>query len=296
MKYRVSVVMTDLDNTLFDWLEMWYRTFSAMLDRLLVESGVERNVLEAEIRQVFQRHGTSEYAFVIQELPSLQRLHPGEDLADRYQSAIEAFREARKASLHLYPGVKETLQAIHEAGSLVVAYTESLAFYSMWRVKYLGLDGLIDYLYSPPDHEMPDLPPERIRPGVPDDYDLQITRRRFLKPGEFKPDPDVLLDIIRGVHAKPEECIYIGDSLMKDVAMAQRAKVTDAYAKYGEARERADYGLLRRVSHWTDADVERERKIHSAGTVQPTLILHKSFSEILEHCDFIPFSPTLARQ
>ena len=36
----VTVLVTDMDNTLFDWLEMWRTAFGAMLDRLVADSGI----------------------------------------------------------------------------------------------------------------------------------------------------------------------------------------------------------------------------------------------------------------
>src|SRR3712207_673559 len=104
MKQRVSTVITDIDNTLFDWVEIWYRPFNAMYTRLVEDSGLPEDVLSAEIRAVHQLHGTSEYRFLIEELPSLQAKHPGEDLVQVYGGAIEAYRAAREEVVRLYPG------------------------------------------------------------------------------------------------------------------------------------------------------------------------------------------------
>ena len=155
MKAGISVVVTDLDNTLFDWVDVWHRSFSALLEELVRRSGVPRERLLDEIREVHRAHGTSEYAFVVEELPSLRELHPGGDPGEIYRAAIEASREARNAALRLYPGVAETLQALRRAGVLVIGYTESMAFYTGVRVRKLGLDGLLDLLYSPADHDLP---------------------------------------------------------------------------------------------------------------------------------------------
>ena len=40
MKQTVSVVIADLDNTLFDWFEIWYNSFNAMLTSLVDKSGI----------------------------------------------------------------------------------------------------------------------------------------------------------------------------------------------------------------------------------------------------------------
>ena len=95
----VTAVITDIDNTLYDWMAMWVPAFDGMLTRLAADSGVPREQLEREFSVVHQRHGTTEYAFAIQELPSLVALHPGEDLVVRYASAIAAYRTARRQTL-----------------------------------------------------------------------------------------------------------------------------------------------------------------------------------------------------
>lgn len=282
---QVSAVITDLDNTLYDWVEMWYQSFSAMLRCLVVESGIDQATLEAEIRTVFQKHGTSEYAFLIEELPSLKTLHPNEDLTEVYSSAIEAYRLARHKTRHLYPTVLETLQQLKNQGCLVVAYTESRSYYTLRRVKTLGLDGLLDYLYSTPDHATPD---SVDRWYDQDAYQLSYTVQKFTEEGEHKPNPHILSEIISTVEANPEETIYIGDSLMKDIYMAQQANITDVFAAYGTAQYREAYELLRRVSHWSKADVEREKETYGNMNIKPSYILKENFGEILDIFKFTP--------
>jgi phosphoglycolate phosphatase-like HAD superfamily hydrolase len=290
MRRHVSVLITDLDNTLYDWVEVWHRSFSAMLRVLVDKSGIPQEVLEREIRGVHQRHGTSEYAFLIEELPSLQKQHPGADLVGLYEPAIRAYREARDESLRLYPTVLETLWAIKEQGSLIVAYTESMAFYTAYRLRNLGLDGLIDYLYSPPDHDLPEgLSAEQIRRYPLETYEFKATIPRHTPKGTIKPNPTILREIIRDIGAPSDAVIYVGDSLMKDIPMAKDVGVLSALAQYGEAQSREEYELLRRVSHWTDEDVAREKEILSRPPVEPTVHLHRSFAELLAKFEFVSF-------
>src|SRR5688572_8549931 len=116
----VSVLVTDLDNTLFDWLEPWHRAFSAMLDELVRISGLRPEQLLDEIRVVHQKHGTSEYAFLLEELPSLTAGLDRDSVSVKYSPAIEAYRKAREGALRLYPGVKTTLQRLKDDGVLIV--------------------------------------------------------------------------------------------------------------------------------------------------------------------------------
>lgn len=280
-----SVLVTDLDNTLWDWFEIWSRSFNAMLSEVVRMSGIDRSVLEAEIKEVHERHRTSEYALLLQELPSLQRLHPGGDIPELYNGAIHAHRRERKNVTKLYDGVREALEQIKASGALVIGYTESMAFYTSDRLRRTGIDDLLDFLYSAPDHDLPaDLTPVQLR-SLPDEYyAFRHTVHRHTARGAIKPNPDILRQIVRDSAADPTEVVYVGDSLMKDVAMAQAAGIRDVWAKYGEAHRREGYEQLRRVSHWTEADVERERSLTPAHVV-PTHTI-ESFRGLLDLFSF----------
>jgi phosphoglycolate phosphatase-like HAD superfamily hydrolase len=276
---RVAVLVTDLDNTLFDWFDFWYHSFSLFLESLERLSGVSRDVLIEDVRRVHLKHGTSEYAFLLQEMPSLQQLHPGQDVVALYDDAIHAYRRARKKHLRLYPGVKETLNALKSEGVLLVAFTESTAFYAQDRLIRLELDGIIDRLYSPADHELPGNV-ESLRKLGPERYKLRFTAHHFTPPNATKPNPDILLSIVDQAHASPDDVVYVGDSLARDIVMAKKAGVTDVYAKYGAASSREGYELLKAVSHWTQDRVDREVG-YCESAIRPSFCLANSFSELL---------------
>ncbi len=136
---NVSLLITDLDNTLFDWFLFWHASFKAMLDKIIEISGLPKEQIISEIKTIHEKYGTSEYSFIIEELPSLQEKHKNTDLVEIYSDAIEAYRKERKRTLALYPGVLNTLEAIKKNGSLIVAYTESKEFYTNYRMRKFGL-------------------------------------------------------------------------------------------------------------------------------------------------------------
>lgn len=153
-------------------------------------------------------------------------------------------------------------------------------------MRKLGLDRLLDFLFSPPDH----LVPENIkRLYPPESYELRRTINDHTPKGELKPNPKILQEILAKVGAAKSEVIYVGDSLMKDVVMAKDSGVTDVWAKYGAADKRQEYELLRRVTHWTDETVAREKSLKHED-VKPTFILEDSFGEILQLFEFSRFA------
>lgn len=272
-----KALITDVDNTLYDWFDIWHSCFTAMLSKTLDISGLEKQLLLKEMQTVFRKHHTSEYSFVLEECESLVNLF-GDNLREALDPAIEAFRLARSKSLILYEDVKETLECLKEKDVKIIAFTESLQYYTLVRLNTLQLDRVIDTLYSPPDSE------SRIIEQKSKKIETLIKTKTIL-PNELKPNPHVLKTIIEENNLTPEECIYIGDSEMKDIQMANDAGVFSVLASYGSLHFESrpdDYNLLRSVSHWSDEDIQREKEIKQNKRVAKANYTANSFKEILQ--------------
>ncbi|WP_236713916.1 HAD family hydrolase [Pseudomonas sp. ICMP 10191] len=270
-----NLLITDVDNTLFDWQHMWYKSFLAMSMKAIDISGIDPNRYYEECKILHQKHGTSEYSFVLSELPSLKKMY-GDNVRDIMQPAIQEFRDSQNSTLVLYPGVRDTLKSLKKEGVTIAAFTESKAFYTHTRFKKLGLDEIVDFIYSPKDHVLPD--DRNPTAGL-----LTHTEHRYTPEGEMKPNPHILLSIIEELSFKPNDTLYVGDNLFKDVFMAQQAGVTDVYASYGAAQHRTEeYDLLKKVTHWTNDMIEKEKKALHPGAITPTHSATKSFNEILK--------------
>jgi phosphoglycolate phosphatase len=291
-----TALITDLDNTLFDWADLWYNCFSAMLAEIEKTSGVPRDWLIPEIRAIHQRYGTSEYSFLIGEMPSLQRLLNGKAPTDVFASAIQAYRDQRRKHLKLFPEVAETLLKIKGQGTRLIGYTESMGFYSNCRIRRLGLDGVLDYVFCPEDHLLPPgMTAEQLRAYPASHYELRYTKQLFTPKGSKKPDVDVLNSIISNLGLRKVDCVYVGDNLSKDVAMALDCQVDGVWAEYGQAHKRPEYKLLQDVTHWTAEEVEREQSIKAREHVRPSHTLSNNFAEILKHFEFKDFHQESSR-
>jgi phosphoglycolate phosphatase-like HAD superfamily hydrolase len=99
----------------------------------------------------------------------------------------------------------------------------------------------LTYLYSPPDHDLPEgITREQLRQYEADFYALKKTIHRHVPAGKSKPNPDVRRQIMNEIGVEPSRCVYIGDNLFKDVTMAQSAAVIDVYASYGTGHREAE--------------------------------------------------------
>lgn len=97
-----KLLVVDFDNTLFDWVGLWHACFSAMMKQVSETSGVPFEAMRDDIRAIHQEHRTSEYAFLLESIPSLKPALKGGSAAKVFETAIKAFREARKERLRLY--------------------------------------------------------------------------------------------------------------------------------------------------------------------------------------------------
>ena len=190
----------------------------------------------------------------------------------------------------LFEGVAETLLNIKGRGTRIIGYTESMGFYSNYRLRRLGLDGVLDFVFCPEDHVLPSgLSSQQMRSYPASHYELQYTKQHFTPKGSKKPDAAVLNAIIADLGLNKNDCVYVGDNVSKDIAMALECGVDAAWAEYGQAHKRPEYKLLVEVTHWTPQEVAREVEIRARIHVHPTHVLSNSLSEILGHFEFRDF-------
>ena len=77
------------------------------------------------------------------------------------------------------------------------------------------------------------------------------------------------------------EIVYVGDSLFKDVGMANAAGVRVCWAKYGRTTASPRYQTLVEVSHWHDQDIAAETNLY-LNPPRPDHVLEKGFDELIE--------------
>jgi FMN phosphatase YigB (HAD superfamily) len=283
MRSTVRLLVTDLDNTLYDWVTFFAESFSAMVEAAVQLLDVDRDALLDQLRDVHRRYHNSEHPFALLETEAVRQRFADlsrAEQAERLNDAFHAFNTARRRSLRLYPGVLETLQALNAMGTRIVGHTEATVTNAQFRLSKLGLTPYFHSLYAV-EHNG-DVHPNPAR----QEQIAAVPRVRLLSQDERKPDPRILMDICRDANVTPAQTLYVGDSIARDIGMARQAGVTAAWARYGTLFDRSAWAILVRVTHWTDDDVRRAAHAEATlGDVKPDLTLD-TFSDLLARATF----------
>jgi phosphoglycolate phosphatase len=266
-KPHIKLLVTDLDNTLYDWVGFFAKAFRAMVDEAVELLAVDRDELLDQIQAVHRRQHDSERPWSLAETPAACSRWPiREARLVALDRAFLAFNRVRKRELALYPGVRNTLARVRAAGVPIVGHTEASTANALFRVERLELASSLDRLYAADGGD------EVINPVV----------QLIAVPREIhKPDPRILLDICRAYAVAPEHALYVGDSIARDIGMAKQIGMHAAWAAYGTRHEPADWQTLTRVTHWTNEDVARAAAAQRAfGDAEPETKLER-FDDLL---------------
>ncbi len=242
---RVRAVVTDLDNTLYPWVDYIVPSLEAMVASLAATTGLPRVRIVQALKAVYSKYESNEYPFAIQESGIFE---PYEADFDSFNALVlrparEAFRAAREKYLRPFPGVRETLDGLRTRGVKVVGLTDAPRNAAELRLKHLRLDGHFDALYTMPGYPLPaNVDPEIRRREEAGHYRSKTPVVELPREAE-KPSPDGLARILEDFDLAGREVLYVGDNVKKDMPVAKACGVTGVWAEYGtyvsgEYRER----------------------------------------------------------
>lgn len=283
MKY-VKIVITDLDDTIWDWLTMWYSSFYPYLKNIETLTEINITDLKNNFKHLHQKYHSCESSFIYNDLCCLSDNQKNRiDFESNSQiSILHQYYRDKKNNLKMYESVLEALEYIKSRKTILVGFTESNSFFTKQRLKHLGLDGLFDCIYSPEDFQIPD---SVTKVYNSEHWEPKKTKFVYLDCKMKKPDHKILLQIIHDYNLNVEDAIYIGDKPARDILMANDANVTSIYARYGHIIEDHRYDLLRDVTHWTDEEVVKEielKKSINENFIKPSYTIDK-FCDILNY-------------
>jgi phosphoglycolate phosphatase len=262
------LVVTDVDNTLYDWVSLWAGAFDAMIRTLAdkTDRGAEQWLTAAHAVHV--RRSATECPSLLCDMASSATWPAGIDPSRVLPAAAAAYRGYWDHHLTTYPGVREALTHLTERGHVVVAYTEGDVSIAANRIARLGLAGVIRRVFGRAPLPAP-AQPAWCTVGSSHTCPIAVD---FIPRDDNKPNPTGLRTIIAHCDSTPIQSVYVGDNLWKDVLMAQALGTRAFWARYGTARDPAHMALLARVAPWRPEHVAAERRA-TADTVHPDAVL-----------------------
>jgi phosphoglycolate phosphatase len=242
---RFRAVVTDLDNTLYPWVDYIVPSLEAMVDSLVSTTGLPRIRIVQSLKEVYSRYESNEYPFAIQESDIFQPYERDFDSFNKLvvDPARRAFKQARERYLKPFPGVPETLAWIREQGLALVALSDAPRNAAELRMKWLKLDGHFDALYTLPGYALPkNVDPEIRRREEAGHYRSRTPVKELPREAE-KPSPEGLRRILADFDLRGEDVVVVGDNAVKDIPIASACAATGIWAEYGtyisaEYRER----------------------------------------------------------
>jgi FMN phosphatase YigB (HAD superfamily) len=272
-----ALLITDLDNTLYDWVTFFTTSFRGMVEELCKLTHVPEKRILSEFREVHQRYGNSEQPFAILELDVLRQKFPGAsraELAREVDLALHRFNRLRKETLKLYPDVAQTLIDLKKHGVTIVGHTEAIVANAYWRLAKLKIESYFGRLYAL-EGKQSIHQGEMIRQIDPPPGFVRIVPQE-----ERKPNPALIADICKREGVDISSTFYVGDSIVRDMAMSRNAGAVAIWAQYGTRYDPSHWEYLVKVTHWTDEDVRREKDLRAKyADVRPDHVID-SFSAI----------------
>ncbi|MFN3912983.1 HAD family hydrolase [Hyphomonas sp.] len=271
----MNSVIFDLDNTLYNWVDTIVPAIEVMVKEASLVTGFAEDRIVRDLRAVNVTKGTIEHPYSLLEAACIKeyaRKVGASESRRRLDSAFYAFNKYRKSNLELYPGAIELLGSLRKMKFRIVAFTESRIEAAVDRLMRLELDREFDAIYCVRSVGFSDAS------LVADKFYSRIAHANiFLLDSDVrKPDPLVLRRIVHTQGLDPLKALYVGDSLIRDVGMANDAGLTSVWAKYGTKHDPKNMNFLLRITHWTDDEIRQTMAFEAATLPRPRYVLEDS--------------------
>ncbi|MFD2082933.1 FMN phosphatase YigB, HAD superfamily [Actinopolymorpha cephalotaxi] len=242
------LLVTDLDNTLYDFGQYFEAGLKRLIPVLMSLLAIDENEALLQVRAALSRTKNLENPFIVEHMPITESLSKNE-ARDLARTANIEFWEGAKSGLYAYPGVEPTLRHLRAIGVPVVAHTDAPIHQAIRRLRFLQLDGFFQGIVATSWFRKRQGPyPTALVVALPG---FRSPPRRYkvtwrLSPTEAKPNRQVLKRIASTIGGRETQVLVVGDSVTRDVQPAIESGFIAAWAQYG-IRDTSKEPLLQSV-------------------------------------------------
>lgn len=235
------LLITDLDNTLYDFVSYYEAGLSAIVTHLSERFNLEVDEVICRLREVFKRRGTIEYSFAIEEIEEVRRL-PESYRTEFVRKTVTSFWTNATEKLQPYETVCETLRHLYMHDFPIIAYTDAPIHEAMRRLHHLGCDRYISGIVAQRGIRRGNKRSVLLLKELPGH--ARPSRRSSLiwrtSPEEKKPNLLIYERISSQLGLRPNEITVIGDSVARDLLPALQLGFTGVWARYGRRDNRKE--------------------------------------------------------
>ncbi len=256
--FMQKLLITDLDNTLYNLIDYFGPSFRGMVHALSRETKIEEEILLNNFKEVFLKRESLEYGFAVQELECLQTFTK-EDILNLIELARAVFRRARQKNLKPYDSVTETLYELKKRGVIIVGMSNAPFYNAEIRLKQLFIDKYFIGLAAREDLHLPDDEYTELihQNKISKKYQSTKIKKRWVLPKkQLKPNPYGYLKIMEEFGVSPENTYIIGDSILKDVQPAIDIGANGIWAKYGEECQQKNLDTVLGMTNWSQSEIK----------------------------------------
>ena len=286
----VRMVISDLDNTMYDWTAFSVPTFREAIPRIAETLGVYTPDLYKEMARVLTSRGVED-PFMWEAQKYARNFKGSRDTySDRISSVYyEILHRNRLRYIGLYPQVRETLVELSENNIIAAVLSDAPLPCARGRITELGIDSLISALVAQ----------KVVEPAISeivDSLDLRFGRKMvgmfnrvrseigFVEEvGAKKPSLDGVKILLDKFKVSPEEVLIVGDSLHADGGLAEALGARYVFASYGADLPGEYKELLAQLNSNTDKRVDPPSGFASSHLIPPIVAQAASFAEVLNH-------------
>ena len=258
------VLITDVDNTLYDFIEYYGPTFRAMVHVLSKETGIKEKTIRMSFRELYKETKTIEYKFAIQSLKIFERIDE-EKMHRMIYIARLAYQRTKRKHLRLYDGVAETLRELINGGVSLCAISNAPIYHAYRRLLELGVLRFFDFIYAwegiydvknKKDPYVEEY--KKIRAKLDQSSNTGVSLLQELSSDERKPDSSAFERIVGEFGSDDVLYFAVGDSKEKDLYWPQRMGMTTIWAKYGKVSAGKNLDTVIDITHWDESKVKKE--------------------------------------
>ncbi len=266
----LSLVIWDLDGTVWDWLRYAAPAYEAMCQVIADLSERDYEVTADAMRDFYTKKGTLEDEGLVQGLQDVGFFDHMHDfnLQTMIDAAQQTFARVRLEHLHVYPGISKAMSEIREMGLRQIILTDAPGYQAQWRLRHSNLSHNIGAIYAMPTATVRDLP-RKVDAATGVEY-----RRPRLEIPQFtvnaeKPYTDLESVTHMTREAISRKVVIIGDNDAKDMELARRYDFLGVHAAYGAA----DRKLVARIQRFASPHVgHRNMQVEERSGTQTSRI------------------------